>query len=146
LRRGTGRFRPALFQAAIDAGAAVCPVAIRYRLEPGGSPTAVAGYLADDPIRNSLRRVVAARGLVVELHLLPALDATDGHRRELAALCEYGVAAVTEARAPDVAAHPRPVPCAPAGCSARAHQAFTLPSYRGPAGPSDEEYRRTMTA
>jgi hypothetical protein len=104
-----GRFRPALFQAAVDAGATVCPVAIRYRLEPGGDPTAVAGYLADDPILRSLRRVVAARGLVVELHLLPALDATGGNRRELAALSEYAVAAVTEARAPVVAAHPRPV-------------------------------------
>jgi 1-acyl-sn-glycerol-3-phosphate acyltransferase len=95
---GLGRFRPALFQAAVDAAAAVCPVAIRYRTEPDGEPTAVAGYLADDPMLHSLRRIIAARGLVVELHLLPALRG--GNRRELAALSEYAVAAVTEARVP----------------------------------------------
>ncbi|MGY1618655.1 lysophospholipid acyltransferase family protein [Geodermatophilus sp. SYSU D00691] len=103
-----GRFRPALFQAAVDSGAAVCPVAIRYRTEPGGDPTAVAGYLADDPLWRSIRRVVATRGLVLEVHLLPALAPAAADRRTLAALAEYAVAAVTETRPPVVAAHPRP--------------------------------------
>jgi 1-acyl-sn-glycerol-3-phosphate acyltransferase len=111
-----GRFRPALFQAAVDTGAAVCPVAIHYRTEPGGEPTAVAGNLADDPLWRSLRRVIGVRGLVVEVHLLPALAPADADRGTLAALSEYAVAAVTEARPPVVAAHPRPVP---PGCRIR---------------------------
>ena len=90
-----GRFRPALFQAAVDAGAAVCPVAVRYRVA-GGDPTAVAGFLADEPLWRSLARVVATRGLVVEVHLLPALDPAGTDRRSLAALAEYAVATVTE--------------------------------------------------
>ena len=101
-----GRFRPAFFQAAVDAGAPVCPIAVRYRVD-GGAGTAVAGHLADDPLWRSLVRVVGTRGLVVEVHLLPALDPAGADRRELAALAEYAIAAVTEARAPVVTAHPR---------------------------------------
>ncbi|WP_222194711.1 lysophospholipid acyltransferase family protein [Modestobacter italicus] len=101
-----GRFRPAFFQAAVDAAAPVCPVAVRYRVD-GGSASAVAGYLADEPLWRSIARVVRTRGLVVEVHLLPALDPAGADRRELAALAEYAVAAVTEARPPVVTAHPR---------------------------------------
>jgi 1-acyl-sn-glycerol-3-phosphate acyltransferase len=100
------RFRPAFFQAAVDAAAPVCPVAVRYRVD-GGAGTAVAAYLAGEPLWRSLTRVVAARGLVVEVHLLPALDPAGADRRELAALAEYTIAAVTEARPPLVTAHPR---------------------------------------
>jgi hypothetical protein len=115
-----GRFRPALFQAAVDTGAAVCPVAIRYRTDPGGDPTAVAGYLAGDSPARSLARVVGARGLVVEVHLLPALRPTGADRRTLAALGEYAVAAVTEARPPAVSAHPRPERAPAHRCAPRA--------------------------
>jgi 1-acyl-sn-glycerol-3-phosphate acyltransferase len=101
-----GRFSPAFLQAAVDAAAPVCPVAIRYRVD-GGAGTAVAGQPAGEPFLRSLARVLAARGLVVEVHLLPALDPAGADRRELAALAEYAVAAVTEARPPLVAAHPR---------------------------------------
>lgn len=101
-----GRFRPAFFQAAVDAAAPVCPVAVRYRVD-GGAGSAVAGYLADQPLWRSIVRVVATRGLVVEVHLLPALDPAGADRRELASLAEYAVAAVIESRPPVVAAHPR---------------------------------------
>jgi 1-acyl-sn-glycerol-3-phosphate acyltransferase len=100
------RFRPAFFQAAVDAGAPVCPVAIRYRAD-GGAGTAAPAYLGPESLRRSLARVVATRGLVVEVHLLPALDPAGADRRELAALAEYAIAAVTEARPPVVTAHPR---------------------------------------
>lgn len=101
-----GRFRPAFFQAAVDAAAPVCPVAVRYRVH-GQASTAVAGFLGDEPLWRSIARVVTVRGLVVEVHLLPALDPAGADRRELAALAEYAVAAVTEVRPPVVAAHPR---------------------------------------
>jgi 1-acyl-sn-glycerol-3-phosphate acyltransferase len=93
---GLGRFRPAFFQAAVDTLSPVCPVAVRYRVE-GGAGTAVAVHLPGEPLRRSVARVVAARGLVVEVHLLPALDPAGSDRRELAALAEYAIAAVTEA-------------------------------------------------
>lgn len=97
------RFRPALFQAAIDAGAPVRPLALRYRLADG-TGTSVAGYVGADSLWHSLGRVVATAGLVLEVHDLPLLSpGTD--RRELAALAEYAIAQVTEAAAPTVGAH-----------------------------------------
>ncbi|WP_347060739.1 lysophospholipid acyltransferase family protein [Blastococcus sp. HT6-30] len=100
-----GRFRPAFFQAAVDAGALVCPVVIRYRVD-GEVATTLPCQVRDDTLPRSMARVAAARDLVVEVHLLPALDATTGDRRTLAALAEYAVAEVTEARRPTAACHP----------------------------------------
>ena len=47
--RTQGRFYPASFQAAIDAGAPVRPVALRYRLADG-SPTTAAAFVGDDTL------------------------------------------------------------------------------------------------
>lgn len=124
-----GRFRPAFFQSAVDAGVPVCPVALRYRLTDG-TGTAVAGYLGGDSLRASLGRVVATRGLVLELHLLPPIQpGTD--RRELAALAEYSVASVTESRSPDVSAHRRSAGAAPT----------RRPGRRAPVGVTDPAVR-----
>lgn len=105
------RFRPALFQAAVDAAAPICPVAIRYRVD-ADTATAVTGYVSGDSLRRSIRRIVATRNLVVEVHLLAALDPARADRRTLAALAEYAVAEVVEAR-PPAGVHPR-VPRRPA--------------------------------
>lgn len=106
---GMGRFRPAMFQAAIDAGAAVRPVALRYRTEDG-RPTSVAAFVGSDSLIRSLCRVIATRGLVVEVHWLPVLPArTSSDRRALALLAEYSIAAVTESSAPIVGRHPIPL-------------------------------------
>jgi 1-acyl-sn-glycerol-3-phosphate acyltransferase len=117
------RFRPAFFQAAVDAAAPVCPIAVRYRVD-GGAASAVATHPAGEPLWRSAARVLAARGLVVEVHLLPALDSAGADRRELAALAEYAIAQVTEARPPVVIAHPRR-PRVPAPMPARHRGAAT---------------------
>jgi 1-acyl-sn-glycerol-3-phosphate acyltransferase len=57
--------RPALFQAAADAGAPVRLVRLDYGV--AGAPTAAPAFLADDPLLTSVRRVVAVRGLVAEV-------------------------------------------------------------------------------
>lgn len=95
---GMGRFAPGLFQAAVTAGAPVCPVAVRYRSAGAGPDAQWAGA----PTWRSLARVVGARDLVVEVHLLPALHPGSAGGRELAALAEYAVAAVVEAGRPTV--------------------------------------------
>ncbi|MCU1606179.1 MAG: plsC [Modestobacter sp.] len=69
-----------LLPAATAAGAAVCPVAVRYRVD-GGAGNAFAASLAGEPLWRSLARVVATRGLVVDVHLLPALDPAVADRR-----------------------------------------------------------------
>jgi 1-acyl-sn-glycerol-3-phosphate acyltransferase len=102
-----GRFRRSFFQAAVATNAPVCPVAIRYRHD-GGQPTTLAANLGGAPLWRSLRRILAARDLVVELHLLPALHPAGTDRRILAALAEYAIAEVTEARPPITTTHPLP--------------------------------------
>lgn len=81
--RTLGRFYPATFQSAIDAEAAVRPVAIRYLLADG-TPTTVAAFVGDDTLIASVLRVVATRGLVVELELGPVADARGAARKSIA--------------------------------------------------------------
>jgi 1-acyl-sn-glycerol-3-phosphate acyltransferase len=73
-----GRFRPALFQAAIDAKAPVVPASICY-------DSTAAAFIGDDTLFASVRRVAALRSLTVTLVTAPALrPAPDADRRTLA--------------------------------------------------------------
>jgi 1-acyl-sn-glycerol-3-phosphate acyltransferase len=121
---GMGRFTPGLFQAAVAAGAPVCPVAVRYRSAGTGPDAQWAGA----PTWRGLARVVGTRDLVVEVHLLPALHPGSAGRRELAALAEYAVAAVVEAGRPTVV---RPA----AGLPLVAQPAVDLPPVVRPPAP-----------
>jgi 1-acyl-sn-glycerol-3-phosphate acyltransferase len=77
-----GRFRPALFQAAIDAGAPVVPVSISY-------DTTAAAFIGDDTLWASVRRVAALRSLTITLVTAPALRPAPGaDRRVLARAAE----------------------------------------------------------
>ncbi|MEV6195517.1 lysophospholipid acyltransferase family protein [Streptomyces sp. NPDC051920] len=82
--RARGRYRRALFQAALDAGVPVQPVRIRYRSADGAASTAPA-FVGEDSLLASLWRVVSARGLVAETGLCPPLPAgSHPDRRSLA--------------------------------------------------------------
>jgi len=86
--RVTGRFRPAMFQAAIDGGVPVRPVALRYRLADGAA-TSWPAFIGDDTLIASVRRTARLRGLVVELHVLDEIaPGRAADRRELAELAE----------------------------------------------------------
>lgn len=99
-----GRFRPAMFQAAIDGGVPVLPVALRFRLRDGTATTAPS-FVGEETIVDSVRRVAALRGLVLEVHVLDELaPGRAGDRRALAALAEASVDTVL---APAAAAHER---------------------------------------
>ncbi|GAA0263335.1 lysophospholipid acyltransferase family protein [Saccharothrix mutabilis subsp. mutabilis] len=64
----SGRYRPALFQAALDAGVPVRPVVLRYAQE--GRTATGAAFVGSDTLVDSMRRVLRLRGLVVEVHVL----------------------------------------------------------------------------
>ncbi len=73
-----GRFRPALFQAAIDAGAPVVPISISY-------DSTEAAYVGEDTLFASVLRVARVRRLTVTLVAGPALRPVAGaDRRTLA--------------------------------------------------------------
>ncbi len=89
--QGVGRFRPALFQAAIDGGVPVRPVALRFRAADGRETTAPA-FIGDETIIDSVRRVARLRGLVLEVRVLDELaPGRAAGRRELAALTEAAI-------------------------------------------------------
>lgn len=80
-----GRFRPAMFQAAVDASAPVVPVAISY-------DSTAAAFLGDDTLWSSVCRVAARRGLTVTVAGGPALrPAPDTDRRRLARAAQASV-------------------------------------------------------
>ncbi|MGI5161932.1 lysophospholipid acyltransferase family protein [Microbispora sp. CA-102843] len=79
--REMGRFRPAVFQAALDAGVPVRPVALRF-LEGAAAgrgtgeraaPSTRPSYVGDDTLLASVLRIVATRGLVAEVTVFPAV-------------------------------------------------------------------------
>ncbi|MFG2504516.1 lysophospholipid acyltransferase family protein [Streptomyces rubiginosohelvolus] len=88
-RGGGGAFRPAVFQAAIDAGATVRPVRITYRTaahssaeHPTGPAAGAVAFVGADPLAASLWRVVRAAGLTAHVDVLAPIPAEgeDGRR------------------------------------------------------------------
>jgi hypothetical protein len=86
-----GRFRPAMFQAAMDAGAPVVPVSITY------DSTAPA-FVGDDTLWSSVRRVAGLRATTVTLIGASALrPAAGADRRSLARAAQASVGLVPSA-------------------------------------------------
>ncbi len=90
----SGVFRPALFQAALDAGVPVHPVAVRYRLG-SGRPTTRPAFVGTESLLDSLWRIVRLRGAVLELVGCPQIPPGRAEgRRALAALARTAIDAV----------------------------------------------------
>ena len=83
-----GPFRRAVFQAALDAGVPVRPVAITFR------PVGTAAFVGAQTLLDSVLRVVRTPGLTCELTLLADL-APAGDRRALARRAETTIASAT---------------------------------------------------
>jgi 1-acyl-sn-glycerol-3-phosphate acyltransferase len=93
--RAVKHFHAALLQPAIDAGATVLPVALRYRERDGGrtgEQTDAAAYVGDMSFVESIWRIAREPGLEVELRFTAAIDARGRHRRELAAMARELIA------------------------------------------------------
>lgn len=83
---GAVPFRPAIFQAAIDANAPVVPIALRY-------DQTTATFVGADGLLGSVWRVAAARSLTVSLTVTPTLFPEPGaDRRILARAADNAVA------------------------------------------------------
>lgn len=86
-----GRFRPALFQAAIDSGAVVVPVEIEYR-DARGRRTAAAAFVGRDTVGSSLWSMISGRCASVHVRLYPPLQPgvnAPGRRHDLAAVTHH---------------------------------------------------------
>ncbi|HEY0812838.1 MAG TPA: lysophospholipid acyltransferase family protein [Pseudonocardia sp.] len=91
-----GPFRRAAFQAAIDAGAPVRPVAVAFR-HADGSPAQTAAFVGAQTLLDSMLRVLRTPGLTCELTVLPPLAPT-GDRRDLARRAQEAIARTTGVR------------------------------------------------
>jgi 1-acyl-sn-glycerol-3-phosphate acyltransferase len=84
-----GQFRPAMFQAAVDAGRPVQPLRLSYH-DRDGQPSTIAAYVGDDTLLASIQRLITAQRTIVRVQVeslqLPGTD-----RRDLAARCESAV-------------------------------------------------------
>lgn len=86
-----GPFRPAMFQAAIDAGRPVQPLRLTYHHRDGRLST-VTAFLGDDGLWQSLRRTVRARLTVVHVEVA-SLELPGTDRRDLSRRSEWSVRA-----------------------------------------------------
>ena len=84
--RAYGRLRPALFQAAVDSGAAVEPIELRYVRGDGTTETGVC-FVGEQTLLASLRRTIHLPGVIAEVRRGP-LQEPGLDRRELAERCE----------------------------------------------------------
>lgn len=84
-----GAFRPAMFQAAIEATRPVQPLRLTYRHQDG-SPSTVTAFLGEDTMGASIRRIVRTRRTVVHIGVQP-LELPSSRRGELATRCQAAV-------------------------------------------------------
>ena len=107
------RFHASLLQPAVDEGAMVYPVALRY-LDEAGNINVNASYVGDTTLTESLRLIFGQRTIRAELMFLPAIDARGKTRRELAAQTQSAIAAAlnlpVSGRKPDRSAGPPGAP------------------------------------
>lgn len=89
---GVLRFHPRLLAAAVDSGAAVQPVALRYRR--AGARDALAPFVGDDELPAHLLRLLSAERAVVEVTLLEPIAVAGLTRSELARRAHAAIAAV----------------------------------------------------
>lgn len=91
--RHQGTFRPAFFQAAIDAGVPVQPVAIRY-LDENGDRTTAPAFIGAATFRDSLHNITASKVLTAEITFPSQINPLAyGDRRSLARAAQNAVAA-----------------------------------------------------
>jgi 1-acyl-sn-glycerol-3-phosphate acyltransferase len=81
--RSVKHFHAALLQPAIDAGALVLPVALRFT-DAGGTQTDAPIYIDDMSLVQSVWRIVSTPAMAVELRFVSCVNAAGEHRRELA--------------------------------------------------------------
>jgi 1-acyl-sn-glycerol-3-phosphate acyltransferase len=76
-------FHANLFEAAIDAGVPIQPMALRY-VDANGALAPQADFIGEMTFAESMMVILRAPRLTAELIVLPLIDSTGAHRRELA--------------------------------------------------------------
>jgi 1-acyl-sn-glycerol-3-phosphate acyltransferase len=83
-------FHSNLFEAAIDAAVPIQPVAVRY-LDSAGQLAPQANFIGETTFAESLLTILRSEKLSAQLIVLPVIDTTGAHRRELAAQAQSAI-------------------------------------------------------
>ena len=102
-----GPFRRAAFQAAVDTGSPVRPVAVTIRT-PDGRPSRAASFVGEETLLACLSRVLRLPGVVCELTVLPMIHPR-GTRADVARQAATAIGTVTGVPHGDLVSSP---PCA----------------------------------
>ena len=86
-----GHFHSALIQPAVDAGAMLCPVTLRYQDEAGDQCSAAA-FTGDTTLVQSIWKILRCRQLDALVTFAPALAAAGENRRVLARAAQEAIA------------------------------------------------------
>jgi 1-acyl-sn-glycerol-3-phosphate acyltransferase len=150
--RVTGAFRPAMFQAAVEAGAPVLPVGLRYRLA-GGEPTAAAAFVGEESLLRCVLRIIATPGLRVEVGVRTAIhpEAATARRTPVRARAARRLLAhaAQAAIGPEPAAEPAPAQAldqAPAAAATRRRWPAGQPSRTASPSSTTASVRRLLEA
>jgi 1-acyl-sn-glycerol-3-phosphate acyltransferase len=90
---GSGKFYPAMFQAAVDTGRPVQPLRLRYYHRDGRVST-VPAYIGDETLLRSIGRLLVARQTVAQVYV-ESLQLPGADRRELARRCQAAIRTTT---------------------------------------------------
>lgn len=85
-----GHFHSALIQPAVDAGARLCPIALRYQDDEGGL-SAAAAFIGDMTLTQSIWQILRCRHLDALVTYTPALMAANENRRVLARVAQEAI-------------------------------------------------------
>jgi len=88
-------FHANLFEAAIDAGVPIQPVALRY-LDRQGNPHSEIDYTGDITFTQSMMRILRSPTVQAQIILLPAIASDIGNRRALASAVQRSIAAALD--------------------------------------------------
>ncbi|MDB5763977.1 MAG: plsC2, partial [Herminiimonas sp.] len=84
-------FHANLFEAAIDAKVPIQPYALRY-VDAAGNLHSATDFIGDMTFAQSMIAILRVRKITAQLMLLPAIETTGAHRRELAAAARRSIA------------------------------------------------------
>lgn len=112
--RGLAPMFPAMFQAAIDVGVPVQPVAFTW-LDREGRLTTAGAYVGEQPLLESIRAIIGQRGLTLRIEILPRIMPKHvrpiDDRKALRTAASEAIAAALEAPVGDWDEHLRPGTC-----------------------------------
>ncbi|WP_106848788.1 1-acyl-sn-glycerol-3-phosphate acyltransferase [Blastococcus sp. Marseille-P5729] len=112
--RGMAPLFPAMFQAAIDVGVPVQPVAFSW-LDRNGEITTAGAYVGEQPLLDSIKAIISQRGLTLRIEILPRIMPKHvrpiDDRKALRTAAAESIATALDQTVGEWEAHLRPATC-----------------------------------